>query len=173
MYIDNNKKKIASDYLSKNKKNIIIGAGSSGPTTKWGESNYISLIKKLQKERECYFFILGGAEEKKIIDRIVNKVGEQYSISLANKTVKEITSIIVGADMYIGNDSFGQHIACQSGKPSIVLLLDTPSAYSEYSKNQHQIIPEGTSINSISHDSSFDSNSIKVEIVLNEVLQYL
>ena len=75
--------------------------------------------------------------------------------------------------MYIGNDSFGQHIASQCGKPSIILLLDTPSAYSEYSKNQHQITPEGASIKNISHDSSFDPNSIGVETVLNKALSYL
>ena len=53
-----------------------------------------------------------GTDEKKIIERIVSEVGEQYSISLANKSVKEITPIIAGSDIYIGNDSFGQHIAC-------------------------------------------------------------
>ena len=75
--------------------------------------------------------------------------------------------------MYIGNDSFGHHIASQSGKPSIVLLLDTPSAYSEYSKNQHQITPEGTTIEDISHDSTFDPNQIKVETVLNKALLFI
>ena len=173
LFIDKNKKEMANTYLSKNKKNIIIGAGSSGPTTKWGELNYINLIKELQKRHECYFFILGGADEKKIIDRIVHEVGEQCSTSLANKKVKEITPIIAGSDIYIGNDSFGQHIACQSGKPSIVLLLDTPSAYSEYSKNQHQIAPDGVSIKDISHDSSFDPNLIKMETVLNKALEHL
>ena len=173
LFIDNNKKKIASNYSSNNKKYIIIGAGSSGPTTKWGGSNYINLIIKLQEKCECYFFILAGPEEKKIVDEIVNKVGEQYAISLANKNIKEIISIIASVDMYIGNDSFGQHIACQIGKPSIILLLDTPSAYSEYSKNQHRILPEGASIKDISHDSSFDPNTIKVETVLNKALLYL
>ncbi|MAH54529.1 MAG: hypothetical protein CMI68_06440, partial [Candidatus Pelagibacter sp.] len=96
-----------------------------------------------------------------------------YMKSLSDKNIKEIVSIISGADMYIGNDSFGQHIASQCGKPSIVLLLDTPSAYSEYSKNQHQITPEGVSIKNISHDSSFDPNTIGVGTVLNKALSYL
>ena len=173
LFIGNSNKKIASTYLNKTRKNIIIGAGSSGPTTKWGSSNYIKLINELQKRKECYFFILGGAEEKKIVNEIVNQVGEKNAISLSDKNIKEIVSIISGVDMYIGNDSFGQHIASQCGKPSIILLLDTPSAYSEYSKNQHQITPEGASIKNISHDSSFDPNSIGVETVLNKALSYL
>ena len=135
--------------------------------------DYRRYIKKLRQVYECFFLILGGPEEKKVIDEIVNKVGEQNAISLANKNIKEIISIIAGVDMYIGNDSFGHHLACQSGKPSIILLLDTPSAYSEYSKNQHQIIPEGSSIKNISHDSTFDPNEIKVETVLKKALLYL
>ena len=173
LFIDNNKKKIADNYLNKNKKNIIIGAGSSGPTTKWGTSNYIKLIQRLQEKRECYFFILAGFEEKKIVDEIINRVGENSATSLANKTIKEIISIIADVNLYIGNDSFGQHLSCQCGKPSIILLLDTPSAYSEYSKNQYQIVPDGASIKDISHDSSFDPNTIKVETVLNKALLYL
>ena len=173
LFIDENKKRIANNYLKKEKKNIIIGAGSSGPTTKWGASNYIKFIKKLQKERESFFFILGGPEEKKLLNEIINAVGEKYALSLADKNVKEITSIISGADMYVGNDSFGQHIASQCGRPSIVLILDTPSAYSEYSKNQYQIVPEGISVKDISHDSSFDPNTISIETVLNKALLYL
>ena len=59
------------------------------------------------------------------------------------------------------------------GGEEIVLLLDTHGTYSEYSKNQNQIIPDGTSIRDISHDSSFDPNLIKMETVLNKVLEYL
>ena len=173
LFIDNNKKKIASQHLKKGKKNIIIGAGSSGPTTKWGTLNYIKLINKLQREKEWYFFILGGPEESKIASEIVNQVGKQNAVSLADKDVTEIISIISGVDMYIGNDSFGQHIASQCGKPSIVLLLDTPSAYSAYSKNQHQITPDGVSVKNISHDSSFDPNTIKIQTVLDKALLYL
>ena len=37
---------ILADELKKNDlKKIIIGIGSSGPTTKWGKKNYSSLIK--------------------------------------------------------------------------------------------------------------------------------
>ena len=171
--INEDKKKLANNYLVKNKKNIVIGVGSSGPTTKWGTPNYIELIKKLQKKHECYFFILGGPDEEKITNEIVNKIGQQHSISLANKTIKEVIPIIASVDLYIGNDSFGQHVASQSGKPSIILLLDTPSAYSEYNKNQHQILPEGVSIKEMSHDTTSDPNRIKVDVVLDKALLYL
>lgn len=173
LFIDNNEKKLAIQCLAKNKKNIIIGAGSSGPTTKWGTKNYINLIKKMLEKTKCYFLILAGPNEKGIAEEIINAIGNENAVSLAEKNIKEIIPIIANSDMYVGNDSFGQHVACQSEKPSFVLLFDTPSAYSEYSKNQYQIIPEGTSIDDITHDSAFDPNKIKVEMVLNKIFDYL
>ena len=173
LFISDTSKKISSSYYIKSKKNIIVGIGSSGPTTKWGKDNYIQLIKRLQEKYACYFFLLGGPDDKSSIDEITKKIGEENTKSLVDKNIKEIIPIIVGADMYIGNDSFGQHVACQSGKPSIVLLLDTPAAYSDYSINQHQILPEGASIKDITHDSAYDPNKIKVEVVLQKALTLL
>jgi len=50
-------------------------------------------------------------------------------------------------------------------------LLDTPKAYSDYSKNQFQIIPEGKDINKIEHNTAFDSNSITVDQVFKKILE--
>ena len=44
-------------------------------------------------------------------------------------------TILYSCDMYVGNDSFAHHITSQCNKPSIVILLNTPKAYADYSKN--------------------------------------
>ena len=48
LFIDNAKIKLAKNYIKVNKKNIVIGVGSSGPTTKWGIENYMKLLIKLK-----------------------------------------------------------------------------------------------------------------------------
>ena len=53
--------------------------------------------------------------------------------------------------MYIGNDSFGHHVASQSFLPSFIIMLDTPKAYTDYSKNQYRILPDNIDENQISH----------------------
>ena len=58
LFVSANTKKISNSHYIKNKKNIIIGVGSSGPTTKWGKDNYIKFIKKLQEKHACYFFFI-------------------------------------------------------------------------------------------------------------------
>ena len=40
---------------------------------------------------ECFYFILGGHEDKKIINEIVNSAGNQNAMSLADKNIIEIS----------------------------------------------------------------------------------
>ena len=77
------------------------------------------------------------------------------------------------ADIYVGNDSFGQHVASQCNIPSIVIMLDTPKAYSDYSINQFRILPEDINENDISHDSKFDPNLVSVDMVIEKIKKFI
>ena len=70
-------------------------------------------------------------------------------MDLSNMNIKEIIPILYLSDMYVGNDSFSHHVTSQCNKPSIVLLLNSPKAYSDYSKNHHRIIPDNAKIEDI------------------------
>ena len=74
-------------------------------------------------------------------------------------------------DMYVGNDSFSHHVTTQSQKPSIVILLNTPKAYSDYSIYHHRIIPDDVKIEEIDHNSNFNPELISVEKVIKKIIQ--
>ena len=71
--------------------------------------------------------------------------------------------------MYVGNDSFGSHITSQSGIKSIVILLDSPKAYTDYSENHYRILPKNFDINDVTHGSKIDPNLGTVEMVINKI----
>ena len=173
IFISEKNKQIAKSNLDKGKKNIVIGAGSSGIAARWGETNYINLIKKLIKKKDCFFYILCGPKEKVIADKIIHEVGSNICLSLSNKTIAEVIPIISVCDIYIGNDSFGHHVSSQCSVPSLIIMIDTPRAYSDYSKNQFRILPPGINIENISHDSGISPDEIKVDLVLEEALKLL
>ena len=102
----------------------------------------------------------------------MDKVEGDNITDLSNKNISEVIPFIASADMYVGNDSFGSHISSQSGKPSLVILLDSPKAYTDYTPNHIRIIPEGYDINNITHGSEIDPNLIKVEQVYKSILSY-
>lgn len=172
-YVDNLKKNIAKNNMNLTKKNIVVGVGSSGPSTRWGEDNFIKLLNKLNKNNNFFYYILCGPDQKEISDNIISKVDKKNCISLSNKKISELIPILSLCDLYIGNDSFGHHVTSQCGIPSIILLLDTPAAYSDYSKNQYRIIPPNININSITHDSKISPGRIKVDTVFEKILSLL
>ena len=153
----------------KNSFKIVIGAGSSGPTTRWGSDNFAKLINKLNENDDYIFFILCGPNEKTIEDEIINKLNKKNYIKLSDKKIIEVVPYLCACDMYVGNDSFGSHVSAQSGKKSIVFLLDSPKAYTDYSKNFFRLIPEGFNIDDITHNTKADPNLISVDNVLNKI----
>ena len=154
-------------------KTIVLGIGSSGPTTKWGHQNYALLIKKLNEINKFYFYLLCGPNENNDAEYIIREVGTNNCESLANKSITNVKDYIAISDIYIGNDSFGHHISSQMGKPSFIILLDTPRAYSDYSTNQNRILPPGIDLDKITHDSKLDPNSITIDMIINKIKKFI
>ena len=167
-----NKKKIKDidNNLNSKKFRIVIAAGSSGPTTKWGAKNFYNLINKLNNNGDYYFFILCGPNDKNLSDEITNNINNSNYVSLYNKKIEEVIPFLCSADMYVGNDSFGSHITAQSGIKSLVILLDSPKAYTDYSKNYQRIFPEDVKIENITHGSNLNPEDVSVEKVYQEIL---
>lgn len=173
IYVSPIKKEEFIKKINQNKKNIILGIGSSGPTTRWGAENYILLINKLNKKKKYFFHLLCGPNEKEIAEKILFNIGKEHCSSLSDKKISEIVPLISICKMYIGNDSFGQHVASQSQLPTFIMILDTPKAYSDYSKNQFRILPKGVDENDITHDSAYPPNSISVNMVLDKIKNFI
>ena len=80
IFIDH--KKIDKYKLNVNKK-IILGIGSSGPTTKWGYDNFASLINELNKLGNYYFYLLCGQDEEDGAIKIINQIHKKNCESLS------------------------------------------------------------------------------------------
>ena len=151
---------------------IVLGVGSSGPTTKWGSKNFINLINKLNEDSDYFFFILCGPNEKNIEKEIIENLNKNNFITLSDKKIKDLIPYLCASNMYVGNDSFGSHITSQSGIKSIVFLLDAPRAYTDYSKNYYRIVPKGYNINEITHGTNANPNLIKVDSVIKKIKEF-
>ena len=149
---------------------IVIGAGSSGPTTRWVTKNFYNLINKLNNTEDYYFFILCGPDDRALSDEITNNVSKDNCFSLYDKKIEEVIPYLCSSNMYVGNDSFGSHVTSQSGIKSLVILLDSPKAYTDYSKNYKRIIPDGVKIEHVTHGSNLNPEHVSVEKVYQEII---
>ena len=69
-------KKNKFENLKKDRKKwIVLGIGSSGPRTKWGYNNYLSLIRKLNLINKFQFYLLCGPNENGAAQKIIEEAG--------------------------------------------------------------------------------------------------
>tara|TARA_B100000767_G_scaffold181738_1_gene169670 strand:+ start:226 stop:1164 length:939 start_codon:yes stop_codon:yes gene_type:complete len=169
-FIKNDKIEKINENFDNKKFKIVIGAGSSGPSTKWITKNFYNLINKLNDNGNYYFFILCGPNDKILSDEIISNVNKNNCISLYGKKIEEIIPYLCSANMYVGNDSFGSHVTSQSGIKSLVILLDTPKAYTDYSENYLRIIPDDIKIEDITHGSNLNPEHVSVEKVYQTII---
>ena len=169
-FIKKNKIEKVNKNFDNKKFKIIIGAGSSGPSTRWITKNFYNLINKLNDTGDYFFFILCGRSDKIISDEITANVVKKNCFSLYNKNIEEIIPYLCSANMYVGNDSFGSHITSQSGIKSLVILLDTPKAYTDYSKNFIRVIPDGIKIEDVTHGSNLKAEDVSVEKIYQAII---
>ena len=79
-----------------------------------------------------YEYLATGGAIGNAIFFLISGIGLSYSLS--KKKIAEIIPILSLGKIYVGNDSFGHHVTSQRGIPSFVIMLDTPRAYTDYSK---------------------------------------
>lgn len=127
----------------------------------------------LNKKGNFYFYLLCGPNEKVIADKIMDQIEKKNCMSLSSIDISEVIYYISASSIYIGNDLFGHHIAAQRNIPSFIIMLDTPSAYTDYSINQNKILPPNINENEIDHDLNFNPNSITVDMVINKINKFI
>ena len=119
------------------------------------------------------FYLLCGIDENKNAEKIINSISKKNVFSLGKQNIEQVLHYINLSDLYIGNDSFGHHISSQLGKPSFILLLDSPKAYSDYSVNQYRIIPEGYYIDKITHNTNANPDLITEEMIIKQIKNFI
>ena len=142
---DENVKKIKVKFnFSDDVKNILLGIGGSGPTKRIPAKKYIEFMNLCLKNYKCRFFLATGNknEEIEIMNEILN-YHKNICTPLNELNISETLPIIKNCNISVCNDSSFSHLSASLGKPTIVLMSDTPLIYGSYSSKMHPIMPDG------------------------------
>ena len=85
--ISNNKIENVKKFFTKDEYHIVIGAGSSGPDTRWGEKNFISLLNQLNEKGKYFFYIQCGPEQNEISKNIINNINKPNCMDLSKMNI--------------------------------------------------------------------------------------
>ena len=142
---DENVQKIKLKFnFSDEVKNILLGIGGSGPTKRIPPKIFIEFMNLCLKNFKCRFFLATGNknEEIEIMNEIVN-YHKNICTPLNELSISETLPVIKNCNIAVCNDSSFSHLSAGLGKPTIVLMSDTPLIYGSYSSKMHPLIPDG------------------------------
>ena len=104
------------------KKYYVLFPGAGKRIKQWPPSNFREIVKKMYKETGWVGVICGGKEEKSISDKIEQTSDVILQNWCGKTSLKELTAIIAGAQILIGNDTGAVHIAAAVSTPSLCIL---------------------------------------------------
>jgi len=142
---DENVQKIKLKFnFSDEVKNILLGIGGSGPTKRIPPKIFIDFMDLCLKNFKCRFFLATGNKNEEI--EIMNEILSYHKnlcTPLNELSISETLPVIKNCNIAVCNDSSFSHLSAGLGKPTIVLMSDTPLIYGSYSSKMHPLIPDG------------------------------
>lgn len=107
--------KYAGSFLQKTEHNsnkYLIGfhVGAGKPPNRWSLNKYVELIKKLNSNYNCVFYLTGSDADKVEIDYILQYTRMPIRTFL-NKTIPQVAALISLTDLFISNDTGIMHVA--------------------------------------------------------------
>lgn len=119
--------------LKRKRPYIIYFSGASTQYKCWPIDHFSELIKRMSSAYPDHdHLILEGMQdwEKENVDAILQPLHEQHNTgSIQANTIEDTTSLIMGADLVIANDTGIRHVAIVSGTPTVGIFFGDPYRY--------------------------------------------
>ena len=158
--------------IDKNKINILLGIGGSGPTKRVPSRIFINFMEKISKIKKCKFYLATGKNngEQIILNEILQSKFKDACSPLDDLSIKEILPIIKNCNLSVCNDSSFSHLSAALGIKTITLMVDTPIIYGNYNSKMFPVIPDGEE--TVSHHTS-GKDRINPQKIFDKALEIL
>lgn len=100
---------------------IFIHPGSGSPAKNWPAENFAELIVALDAPTEPVVVIEGPADGVAVAD-VLGRVAPVSPPVLRARSIRDLAGALMGARVYIGNDSGVTHLAARLGVPTVAIF---------------------------------------------------
>jgi len=119
--------------LKRERPYIIYFAGASTQYKCWPNDHFSDLLKRMSSAYPDHdHLLLEGMQdwEKENVNAIVEPLNQQHNIdSIQADTIEDTTSLLMGADLVVANDTGIRHVAIVSGTPTVGIFFGDPYRY--------------------------------------------
>ena len=109
--------------LQPNAEYFILFPGASWTGRQWPASAFAELLVQLERQFALKALLCGSPAEARLCAEIVSTSGQANCINLAGRTsLAELTELIRGARLLVGNETSAIHIATAVATPAVCIL---------------------------------------------------
>ncbi len=119
---------------------IHPGCGLWRDERRWPKNKFIELINLLSEDPEKKIILMGGFEEKQLVEEILEKTGPEIITSGNSMSLGEFAAIVELCDLFFCNDGGPMNVAVAIGTPTVSIFGPTNYMATEPIGNQHIII---------------------------------
>jgi ADP-heptose:LPS heptosyltransferase len=121
---------------------VVVHPGSGAERKNWPPDRYAALVRLLQQAGRPVALLSGPADSASV-GRVLAELGTLAIPVLSPSSVLDLARRLVGAGLYIGNDSGVTHLSARLGVPTVAIFGPT---------DPHQWGPRGPQVTVLSGD---------------------
>lgn len=144
-------------FIKHEKNDYLIGlhVGAGKIQNRWSVLKYATLIKKLNNNYPCKFYLTASSSDKELIRFVEVNVPFKLSFFI-NRKIPEVAALISCSDLFIGNDTGIMHVAGTTNTPQISVFGPTnPFNWAPIGANKY-FIRKSELIDDVSVDDVFN-----------------
>ena len=124
---------------------IGIHPGGNWEYKLWDAKNYAQLASILSKEQNATILLFAGPNERERQAQVADMM-DTPPILVETENLREVTALIAGCDVYIGNDTGPMHIAAAVDTPVVALFGSTNHIRSGPYSDKHTVVQSGINL---------------------------
>jgi heptosyltransferase-3 len=107
--------------IENNQQLVVLHPGTGGSAREWGASNFGKLGKKLAQFPKIRVIVVGGKNEKALVDDVCKAIGKDSVAIINQMSLKEYAALLKLSALFVGNSTGPIHLASAVGTPVIGL----------------------------------------------------
>ena len=101
---------------------IHPGSGGYSRARRWSSAGFARVAKELVRLYDATIVLVGGGEERELVQQIARDLDPQPINLVGLTTVKQLAAVLHRCQLFIGNDSGVMHLATAVGTPVVAIF---------------------------------------------------
>ncbi len=126
--LDAREKAFGQEFLGESGTFISLVPGAKHATKRWLKEGFVEVGKSLWQEDKIKSVVLGGKEEKGLVENVAEGIGEGAKAGWGLE-LRQMASVLASCKTVVTNDSGPMHLATAVGTPVVALFGPTVEAF--------------------------------------------